>query len=293
MNSIDLHNHSKYSIDGEYSSKDLVDLALKKGIKYLSISDHDDIRAIKDALDYSKNKDITIIPGIEISSSINGIGLHILGYGIDYTSQEFIDRMNFVKESNIGYGKKLLNKAHEYGFFFNDEEVYKLRDDGLICEEMLGEVILNDSRNDNNEELKEFRNNGIYSDNPAFNFYKVLTTIGKPLYVEYDFNLDIKETEKLIHNNGGKMFLAHPGHNIKKDESILKEIINYGLDGIEVFSSYHDKETIEFYYSKAKEYNLYMSVGSDFHGHSKPSIKMGSIDYDKNELNKTIKFIRG
>ena len=290
-NYIDLHNHSIESLDGTYSPEELVDIALNNGIKYFAVSDHDSVNSVDRALAYAKDKDIKVIPAIEISAIIEDTPLHILGYNINHHHLGFIQRKKYVDEKIINWSKLIINKVLDYGFIFDPNEVYKQREDGLICEELIGKVILEDHRNDNDERLQEFRAGGRLSDNPTFNFYKEFCKKGKPCFVEYDFNMPIAEASKLIHESGGKMFLAHPHHNIEYNEDLLVKIINEGLDGIEVFSSYHDKKAIDYYYQKAKQYNLLMSVGSDFHGESKPAIKMGSIDYDENELIKTLSVI--
>lgn len=287
-NYIDLHTHSIESLDGTYTPIQLVEIAINSGIKYLAIADHDSIKSIEKAIDYASDKNIIVIPAIELSAIIDDTPLHILGYNIDYHHEGYTQRRKFVDDKLINWSKLAINKALEYGFKFNSEDVYKIREDGLICEELIGHVILNDSRNDNDERLFEFREGGKLSDNPTFNFYKEFYTKDKPCFVEYDFNIPLKEASKLIHESGGKMFLAHPKHNIGFNEDLLNKIIDEGLDGIEVFSSYHDNKATDFYFNKAKENNLLMSVGSDFHGRSKPSIKMGSIDYDEDELIETL-----
>lgn len=290
-NYIDLHTHSIESLDGTYTPEELVDIAINSDIKYLAVADHDSTNSIDKAIKYASDKSIKIIPAIELSSIIDNTPLHILGYNIDYNHRGYKQRRKFVDEKLINWSKLAINKALECGFKFNPEDVYRIRKDGLICEELIGQVILNDTRNDSDSRLIAFRPGGNLSDNPTFNFYKEFYTKGKPCFVEYDFNMPLSEASKLIHESDGKMFLAHPKHNIGYSEDLLKKIIDAGLDGIEVFSSYHDKEATDFYYSKAKENNLLMSVGSDFHGRSKPSIKMGSIDYDENELIKTLNII--
>ncbi len=288
---IDLHSHSCLSLDGELKPEVIIDKAIEEGVRYYALSDHDEVRGIKPALEYAKDKDITVIPAVEISGYIDEYPLHILGYNIDYNNPLFIERRKKIDELLVVTDRKLVESAKAFGFIFNEENLHKYRTDGLFCEEHIGEEVFADHRNDDNPYLKQFRPGGRLSDNPAFNFYKEFFANGKPCHVDYDFNIHISEVSKIIHEGGGKMFLAHPGHNIKKNEEVLKKIISYGLDGIEVFSSYHDEETKKFYFDMAKKYNLYMSVGSDFHGKSKPAIRLGSIDYDEEELDKTLKFL--
>jgi len=290
-NIIDLHSHSIYSLDGELKPEQLVDKAIEAGVKYYAISDHDEVAAIDGALAYAKDKDIKIIPAVEISAIIDNYPLHVLGYNIDYHNPEFKKRRQYINSVIIDFDKEVIRKTKEFGFYLDEEKLYKFRDDGLFCEEHIGEVVLADERNKDNPLLSEFKPGGKLSDNPPFNFYKEFFAPGKPINVPYNFNLDIEETAKLIKAGGGKMFLAHPYHNIKDNEEVLRKIMSYGLDGVEVFSSYHNEDGIKYYYDIAKKYNLYMSVGSDFHGRAKPAIKIGSIDYDEEQLNKTLKFL--
>lgn len=74
--------------------------------------------------------------------------------------------------------------------------------------------------------------------------------------------------------------LAYPGNNVKENRDLLKSIISYGIKGIEVYSSYHSKEQVEFYKEFALNNKLLITCGSDFHGKTKPSIYLGDINYD-------------
>lgn len=287
---IDLHTHSNYSIDGSFSPIELVDIALNNKINYLAISDHDCVSAIDTALEYSADKDITLIPACEISSSLNkDISLHILAYGIDYKNPLIEKRCQSIISQQKEWGKKIIDKTLSFGFKFDPENVYKVRTDGLVCEELIGQEVLNDERNNNDQRLSDLRDNGPLSDNPPFNFYKkFFGNPDCPCYVNYDWNMPIKDVVELVHSANGKIFLAHPAYNIGLNEDILKSIIDLGLDGIEVFSSYHNQQATDFFYEMASKYNLFMSAGSDFHGKSKPSIQMGSSKYDEKQLLKTL-----
>ena len=69
--------------------------------------------------------------------------------------------------------------------------------------------------------------------------------------------------------------LAHPGNNLKGQFELLDEMVELGLQGVECFSSYHQEEVNQYFYNKAKELNILYTCGSDFHGKTKPSIKLG------------------
>ena len=84
MNNVDLHMHSIYSDDGEYSVFELIDMAKAKGMRLMAITDHDIAEANEDAITYAKQVGIDYLPGIEISCRHDGVDLHVLGYDIDH-----------------------------------------------------------------------------------------------------------------------------------------------------------------------------------------------------------------
>lgn len=63
---IDLHMHSRYSEDGEFTPSELVRQCDKKGIRIMSVTDHNCAKANKEAAETAKKNGITYIPGIEI-----------------------------------------------------------------------------------------------------------------------------------------------------------------------------------------------------------------------------------
>lgn len=138
----------------------------------------------------------------------------------------------------------------------------------------MGEALLNDERYFNHELLKPYRKGESRSDNPYVNFYWDYYAQGKPCYTEVIFP-SLEDTIQLINNNGGVAVLAHPGNNLKGKYEIFDEMVEKGLQGVECFSSYHNKETNDYFYQKAKELDLLFTCGSDFHGKTKPAIHLG------------------
>jgi len=116
MKYIDLHTHSKYSGDSDFSVKEIIDCAIKKKLKVIAITDHNTISGLKEALEYF-NRKIILIPGIEIScwdKNLENIDIHVLGLFIDwknkklnelyyklYKRKTLVNIAKFVIESNI------------------------------------------------------------------------------------------------------------------------------------------------------------------------------------------------
>lgn len=86
---------------------------------------------------------------------------------------------------------------------------------------------------------------------------------GKPAYVKKP-NIEAKEAIKLISRCGGLSFVAHPGKNIR--EETLIELIESGIDGIEVLHPSHNASDITYFQNMTGQYFLLESGGSDFHG---------------------------
>lgn len=95
----------------------------------------------------------------------------------------------------------------------------------------------------------------------------------------------MEEIIDIVHRNHGIAVIAHPGVNLKGKEFLLDNILNLGIDGIEVFSSYHSLKQAGYYYKIAQERNIFVTCGSDYHGKTKPSTGIGqhgcSISYEE------------
>lgn len=277
MSYIDLHMHSYYSDDGEFEPKQLIDLCLEKNIKYFSIADHNSVRGIKEAKEYCVGKNINIIPAIELDCTFNEINLHVLGYGIDYDKTVFYDiEDNIIKQEQFA-SKKRMKLVKELGIDFSDEVINSLSRNGVVNGEMIAEAAMEFDKNHENPLLMPYYENGSRSDNPYVNFYWDYCAQGKAAYAEVSF-ISLQEAINIIEESGGIPILAHPGNNIKENINLLEQIISCGIKGIEVYSSYHSREQVEFYKKFSLKHKLLLTCGSDFHGKTKPSIVIGGTD---------------
>ena len=215
-NYIDLHMHSQYSDDGEFTPSELVEMCYEKGMKIMAIADHNSVKAIEEAKTKAKELDMIYIPAIEIDCTYNTINLHVVGYGIDYQSDDFIALEENVLNQELASSMKKIELTKVLGFDVKKEELDKLSDNGVYTGEMFAEVLLNKEEYQNNELLKPYRPNGERSDNPYVNFYWDYYAQGKPCYTEMIYP-SLKETIDLIHKHGGKAVLAHPGNNLKNN----------------------------------------------------------------------------
>jgi predicted metal-dependent phosphoesterase TrpH len=285
-NKIDLHMHSNCSKDGQHSPSDLVKLCSDNGLKVIAISDHNSVLAIEDAREsvIAQNLDLKVIPAVEIDCDFNGFNLHILGYGIDVHEPWFGVYEDYIIKAEREGSLIRARKVREMGIHLKQEDLDKTAIDGVLTGEMIAEVALEDPRNDDHPILALYRPGGSRSDNPVLNFYWDWCSQGKPASSETEF-ITAEEAVLRIKNAKGLAVLAHPGNNIKMDTIVLEGILNLGIDGIEVYSTYHNAEMIAYYRDKALKHQKLITLGSDYHGKTKPSIKLGEFHCpDEKEL---------
>lgn len=284
---IDLHMHTNISSDGDFSPEQLMHKVHQAGLEIVAIADHNSTRAYPIALPVATSLNVKLIPAIELDAKYHDRTLHILGYGIDPFDEAILANDNVVRKLELDNSLTLIEKVEAMGIHFDRDKVYALSAEGIVVAEMIAEVALADPRNDDNELLKPLRPGQARGDNPYVNFYWDLCSYGKPGYVPMDY-ITLEEVVSLIVNAGGIPVFAHPGNNIKMDREMALDIMSYGLKGIEAYSSYHTEEMTEFYLNLAKELDVFITVGSDFHGKNKPAISLGGVTVkDEDQLIKT------
>jgi len=289
-NYIDLHMHSFYSDDGEYTPTQLVEMCYQKGIQIMAIADHNSVKAIDEAMSKATELGMKYIPAVEIDCTFETINLHVVGYGIDHHHQDFIDLEENVLKQELESSMKKIELTRALGFNITKEDLDQLSDNGVYTGEMFAEVLLNKEEYQDHELLKPYRLGGIRSDNPYVNFYWDYYAQGKPCYTKIIYP-SLKETIDLIHRHGGKAVLAHPGNNLKGQFEVFDKMMKLGYDGVEAFSNYHSAETVDYFYKKGQEYKIMTTCGSDFHGKTKPAIELGECrcPYDEEFIEEMLK----
>lgn len=251
MKIADLHMHTIYS-DGIRHPNDLIDLAIDNNIDIISITDHDSIMGLKNIS--NKNENIKIVNGIELTSYYNNESIHILGYNIDINNKELNDKLDSIR-TNKFYAiiASLVVLKDKYNIEFSSYDLANLfNNPGSISRVDIAKLCL--------------KYNYVTTISEAFDKY--LANIYDYININ-NIKIEPKEVINLIHKSGGFAVLAHPKiYKIDNIEDFIKELISYGLDGIEVYHSLHNKEDIKYYLKLANKYNLKISGGSDYHGES-------------------------
>lgn len=256
MQKIDLHIHSNLS-DGDDSVHELVSKIKDEKIELFSITDHDNVRSI-DIL--SKIDGITYIPGVEMSSVLKKIKMHILGYGITSTGKvkEICDDIKRVRRELT---LEILEDLRKRGYYFPIEKMVRFNEDK--------EVVL--SKVDISKLLMEMN----YAKSVPEAFYGILSQYK----IGHKIRKNAEDIIEAIKNDGGLSILAHPGEiskNQKNDiNGVIDELIEIGIDGIEVFTPKNSSIEEHNFLKMALDKEILITGGSDYHGSiTKPNITL-------------------
>lgn len=273
MSKIDLHIHSSFSADGEFTPQELMQMCKEQGMMLVAITDHNSVRGVAGALAAADG--MRVLSGVELDCTCGGRGFHLLGYGFDYTRKEFLEiEQNILKQEQAAAEKKIDLFQKETGIQINTAEVFAAAENGVVTGELIAEHLLSQKNAAQHQLLLPYLQGGAKSDMPNVRFYWDFFSEGKAAYVPIRY-LALSDAVRLIHSAGGIAVLAHPGQNLTMGDALLTTIISESIDGIEVFSSYHNKAATEHYAEVAKQCHLLATCGSDFHGKHKPNIVLG------------------
>lgn len=288
---IDLHIHTKMS-DGELTPKEVIDKAIENKVKVISIADHDTIEAYtEEFIQYAENKGIKLIKGVEISTKINKCGIHVLGYNIDVENEKFKESLYKIRNARHEYLYKVSEKLEKLGYYINTEELDKI---DAVTKAHIALDIIKSSKNEQKflDEFGHIPGKG--------EFIETVMNENCPAYVKKETVTPQKAAE-IIRKANGKVILAHPvayeheeGLN---EEDILKIVKDMNPDGIESNYIYIDKDNNEFdecekWNRFAKNNNLFVTVGTDFHNSDgiRPEIGFVNkrIELTEDEIDKII-----
>lgn len=268
---IDLHMHTKYS-DGTDDVIDILKKAEKHKLDVISITDHNTCEAYKELqkIDIKKYYSGKIIKGIELNTKILNIPIEILGYGIDVDKMNEITKKEYptAKERNLIEMKRIYKKCLEKNIDLG-ENVLENYDDNMYTSKYLHSLLVK------NEDNKKLIDEDAWNNSNIF-YRKYMSNPDSLFYVDMDDILpSFEKTIKFVKEAGGLVFIPHIFEYRENAIKILNEIINnYKIDGLECYYTTFTKEQNQFMLQTAKERNLFVSGGSDYHGTFKPNVEM-------------------
>lgn len=127
----DLHTHTVYS-DGLVTPEELVKRAKQKGLTGLALTDHDTVDGLPSFLAAGKAYGLHCIPGVELSTELDGVEFHILGYQLDFCHEELRRRLKQVISARQERARGMLALLAQHGLSLTWEEVVQGRADAFV-----------------------------------------------------------------------------------------------------------------------------------------------------------------
>jgi len=260
---IDLHTHTTFS-DGTFTPEALVRKAEETDVAVLAVTDHDTLLGIEPAIAAARQGKVTVVPGIELSIDMdlrdNGY-IHLLGLFIDHRRSALQARLEQLRAARDGRNRIILAKLRRLDMPVTEAELGREAGEGSAGRPHIAALMV--------------RNGYVNSLKEAFDKY---LKEGAPAFADRD-KLNFEDACDLIHGAGGLAILAHPVSLRVTDqvelENFLLKLKPAGMDGLEVYSSFHSRRFSRLLRTLAKGNGLLISGGSDFHGGNKPGIRLG------------------
>lgn len=268
----DLHTHS-ISSDGRFTPKEIIELAKKKNLNYIALTDHDTMTGISEAMETANKLNVNFIPGIELSTEHNGESIHVLGFFHKNNSNnpKLNKILNEFKENRISRAYKIVENLKRLHNIELDIDKVLSNGKDTIARPHIAKAIIDAGYPYDNEYIF---NNFIGNNCKAYIPSTKLSTI---------------DGLKLLKEFNALVFLAHP---ILVKKTPIEELLNLGFDGLEaIYYRNSEADTINLL-NLAKEKNLYISCGSDCHGIPSDSSHGNVGDVLIPQENETLKMLK-
>lgn len=247
MSRADFHCHSTAS-DGRLTPTELVDLAAKRGVRIMALTDHDSIEGVGEALRAAeKHRGFTVIPGVEMSTDIPGAEVHVLGYFLDPADEELQATLARLRDSRVDRARRMVEKLRGMGKEIEWERVQAIAGDGAVGRPHIAQALLEKGHI---SYIAEAFDRFIGRNGPAYAEREKMTPVEVVTFLAKKKRMPV---------------LAHP-RDLENLDEMLRELKAAGLVGMEAYYQDYDDDVIERLVTTARRYELLPLGGSDFHG---------------------------
>lgn len=231
---IDMHIHTKTGSDGNLPVDEVFREAQRRGISFMSITDHDNIDCQEQAFKIASELDISYISGVELNVTFTyknkSYSLDFLGYDYDPDNAALKEKMQSLREHRENRAQQILEKLNDA---FDAEGIDRFTDDDIAN--------IHDSVDGSFGRphiAKYLVKKGVVKDKQQA-FDKYLVRLDVPKYA-----LSLEEASQLIRNAGGVLVHAHPSDdngtslveittNLNVQTNIISRYMIEYIDGVE------------------------------------------------------------
>ena len=223
----------------------------------MAITDHDTTEGLPNALDEAQRWNITVVPGVEISTVSGREEIHLLGYFVGLEDSELQALLTRTRKARRERAREMLTRLANLGLPVSWERVVELSaGGGSIGRPHVAATLLEAGH--------------VSSWDEAFDLW---IGRGRPAYVER-YKVLPEEAIQLVRASGGLPVLAHPyAYNRHGERTTALDLKHWlprlreaGLEGIEAYYPHYPRRANRQLLAMAAKHDLLVAGGSDFHG---------------------------
>ena len=261
VNDVDLHTHSTAS-DGTLAPAEVVRLAAETGLSALALTDHDTTDGVAEAAAAAAELGLDFLTGMEVTAAFPRPGtMHLLAYGFDPDHPALRRLTARLADARAERAETIVRRLNQVNVDITLTEVAAETAGGSIGRPHVARVLI--------------RRGYAVSTRDAFDRF---LGSGGSAWVD-TAPMDAAGVIEHVNAAGGLVSLAHPRqlrrHGSAQLASLVEELADQGLGGIETLHSTHDLDTVHQFTRLADRFDLVATGGSDYHGPHKPWVKLG------------------
>lgn len=257
----DLHSHTTAS-DGTLSPAELVSRAHASGVNVLAITDHDVTSGLQEADQVARELGLSLVPGVEISVSWNGVTIHILGLNIDSTHSGLQGGLSGLRNFRTERAEEIARRLARHGIEGALEGAMAFANGQILGRTHFARFLVEQGF------ARDMRQ-----------VFKKYLVHNRPGYVRGEW-ASLVDAVNWIRDAGGQAVIAHPARyriSATRLRQLIQEFKDAGGIGIEVISGSHSPGEVQGMAQYAKRFDLLASCGSDYHGPEQPWIELGKL----------------
>lgn len=247
---VDFHMHTLAS-DGAWSPEKLVETAAAQGVRLLAVSDHDTIKSVAPVQAFAARRGISFIPGVEITINWQDAMYHMLVYNFDPHNAALNNLLDNTEDQTTAKKEEIIAGLRKQGYKLTKLAELKRADGSYLATDIARALYKGGEIATFDQAINECTRFGL----------------GRICSQPADVALEVSLAA------GGIPVLAHPGRLeygfTVATEKTLRELVDMGLAGLEVYHHSHQAAEVARYLNFAKQNNLAISAGSDSHNESR------------------------
>jgi len=267
---LDLHIHTTAS-DGSHTAAEVAAMVSALKLKAFGVADHNELGSLEPAWQLAEKNRLCFFPAVELDTLYRDQDLHLLAYGIDFRARECCAWMEEIGKAKMKQTRRRVNQLKQLGFRIEYDELVRISRGKMPTG---GDYVRALSSTPEGRSDPRVRNylDGPRSDSPYMNFYLDWLKAGKPAFVPFE-EMECRSVMEKTRSLKAVNVLAHPTGT---PPEYVRELMAHGLQGLEIYTSYHPPEMARAWLECARKLGLLITAGSDFHGKPiKPQVNLG------------------